>query len=167
MKKEEGITLIVVVITIAIMCILILAGIQTGTTSVAEIKIQNFSYELQQVHGKVDGIYQRMKMEEGTDFVRLNGKPVGRNITESSEAVAVLKEIRGYEYKPSAQGDETLYVKGTGYTLYRYFSKEDLSRYLDIRNSKRDMIINFKTKDIISVQGEVYDGIEYHRLEEL
>jgi hypothetical protein len=169
LRKEKGITLIVLIITIIIMLILIGAGIQTGTTSVSEIKLQNFSYELQQVHGKVDGIYQRMIMEDNTNYVLLGGKPIGQNMTASGaeEARRILKEIRGIEYKLSAQGDENLYVPGTSYTTYRYFSKNDLNRYLDIRNSKRDMIINFKTKDIISVQGEVYDGIEYHRLEEL
>ena len=51
--------------------------------------------------------------------------------------------------------------------MYRYFSKADLDKTLDIKNAQHSVIINFKTREVISVDGVVCNDIEYHRLQEL
>lgn len=98
LKNEKGITLIVLIVTVVIMLILVYAGITYGSYSISEVKLQNFAYELQQIQGKVDHIYQKMCMEEDTNYASLNGKNLGVNMGYSTEAMDILKEIRGIDY---------------------------------------------------------------------
>ena len=167
LKNEKGITLIALVITVIIMILLIAAGITYGSYSVSEVKLQNFAYELQQVQGKVEQIYQKMLLEEDTKFISLNGKNLGVNIGYSDDALDILKEIRGIDYRDvTLQTDKEFYPE-TGVSMYRYFSKADLDKTLDIKNAQHSVIINFKTREVISVDGVVCNDIEYHRLQEL
>lgn len=166
MKNQKGITLVVLVITIVIMLILITTGITYGSHSIAEVQLQNFSYELQQIQGRVEHIYQKMTMEDNPTYATLNGEPLGVNMGYSDAALDILQEIRGINYRDiTIQGDPEFYA-GTNLSMYRYFSKKDLEKTLDIKNPKHDVIINFKTREVISVDGVVCDDIEYHRLQD-
>lgn len=82
-----------------------------------------------------------------------------------TEAVEILYAIRNIDYNTINQNDNKYYI-GT-YSYYRYFSKSELEDKLDIKNPTQSVIINFKTREVISVEGEVHDGIEYHRLEDM
>lgn len=53
------------------MIILASAGIRYGENSISEINLQKFSYEMQQVQGRVDTIYEKMSMENNSDYVHL------------------------------------------------------------------------------------------------
>lgn len=166
LKNEKGITLIVLIVTVVIMLILVYAGITYGSYSISEVKLQNFAYELQQIQGKVDHIYQKMCMEEDTNYASLNGKNLGVNMGYSTEAMDILKEIRGIDYTDATtQSNPELYAD-TNVSMYRYFSKRELDKTLDIKNAQHDVIINFKTREVISVDGVVCDDIEYHRLQD-
>lgn len=171
MKNERGITLIILIITVIIMMILVAAGISYGTTSIGEIRLQNFSYELEQIQGKVDATHEKMKAEN-TDpsYVSLNNKMMGRNIDPLTdpEAVDILKKatIQKIDYKTAKKDDDKYYYNKVD-TMYRYFSKEDLDEFLDIKNAKQDVIINFKTREVVSVKGQKYEEKTYYTLEEI
>ena len=81
LKKESGITLFVLIITVVVILILVSAGINYGTNSIGEVKLQNFSYELQQIQGRVDSISEKMSMQENSFYVVVNGETMGQNIT--------------------------------------------------------------------------------------
>lgn len=166
MKNEKGITLIALVITVIVMMVLIVTGITYGSYSVSEVKLQNFAYELQQIQGKVEYIYQKMILEEGTTYTRLNGEILGVNIGYSDDALDILKEIRGIDYRDTTLQTKEEFYPETGISLYRYFSKAELEKTLDIKNAQHAVIINFKTREVISVDGVVCDDIEYHRLQD-
>ncbi len=72
MKNEKGITLITLIVTILLMVILVSVAIQSGGGSVKEVEFQNFSYELQQIQGRVDTIHEKMKVAGNPNFVELN-----------------------------------------------------------------------------------------------
>lgn len=72
LKNEKGITLLVLIITVLIMIILVSAGIKYGQNSLSDVKLQKFSYELQQIQGRVDTAYEKMSMENNPDYVHLN-----------------------------------------------------------------------------------------------
>lgn len=72
MKNEKGITLLVLIITVLLMIILASAGIKYGQNSISDVKLQKFSYELQQIQGRVDTVYEKMSMENNPDYVHLN-----------------------------------------------------------------------------------------------
>lgn len=165
-KKESGITILALVITVVIMLILVSAGIHYGTNSISEVKLQNFSYELQQIQGRVDSISEKMGMENNSFYVVSNGQTMGQNIRASNEAVDRLYKLKGIDYKNALTSNKDLYP--TVYdSIYRYFTAKDLESQLDIKNAKLDVIINFKTREVISVKGQTHEEKTYYRLEDL
>ena len=61
MKKEKGITILVLIITVVVMIILISATVYYGASSTETIRLENFSYELQQIQSQVDVDYEKIK----------------------------------------------------------------------------------------------------------
>ncbi len=53
------------------------------------------------------------------------------------------------------------------YTTYRYFTTDQLEEQLDIKDATQDVIINFKTRDVISVYGFEYDDVTYYELQQM
>lgn len=164
MKEEKGITLITLAITVLIMIILLGAGIRYGSNSYSEVKLQNFSYEMQQIQGRVDTIHEKMSMVENTpNYIFLDNEQMGVNIAYSNAALKTLKDVKNIDYLSSElQTNEELYNKlyfkytsgsnTQAYSYYRYFSASELESKLDLKNPKNDVIINFKTREVISVK---------------
>lgn len=92
MKNEKGITLAILAITIIVMVILAGAVMTYGTNSLNTSKLQNFNYEMQQIQGKVDTIYEKVKMGEDEYVV------LGRDITQSGRAMNTLKKVKEIDY---------------------------------------------------------------------
>lgn len=169
LKNEKGITLVVLMITVILMLILVGAGITYGTTSIGEIRLQNFSYEMQQIQGRVDATYEKMKTEkENPSYVSLNNKMMGKNITTSDEAMDTLKTVtkNRINYRTITTDNEEYYYNRVD-TMYRYFSKKELDTFFDIKNATQDVIINFKTREVISVKGQKYKEMTYYRLNDI
>lgn len=168
LKNENGITLLALIITVIIMIILVSAGIRYGGTSLSEIKLQNFSYELQQIQGRVDAIYEKMSMEDNPSYITLNDDILGLSIINSSSAMDTLDNVKGIDYSIASKNDEKLFNQDEGKeSYYRYFSKDDLESTLDIKNASQDVIINFKTREVISVKGQTYNDKTYYRLQDI
>ena len=175
MKNERGITLLVLVLTVVIMMILVGTGIAYGTNSISEVRLQNFSYELQQIQGQVNALYEKMKMDPNTEYISVasikDGNTLGADVRLQSEALATLYKVKtdiNYDkpYNQMTDSEKARHYANQYETIFRYFSAEDLEEIFNIKNSKRDVIINFKTREVISVDGVVCDEIEYHRLQD-
>lgn len=161
MKNDRGITLLVLAITVLIMAILVGATINYGVNSLSTAKLQNFSYEMQQIQGKVDSIYEKIKLGEESYII------LGNNITESEDALTTLKLVKGINYSNILDSQREQYYYQDTFTYYRYLTESDLENLLDITSNPGDMIINFYTREVISVQGVVYDGVTYYTLSQL
>lgn len=59
------------------------------------------------------------------------------------------------------------YMQNHGVSIYRYFSIKELEDILDIKNARSAVIINFKTKEVIRIDGVKDEGKVYHRLNEI
>ncbi len=171
LKNEKGITLMILMITVIMMIILVSAGIKYGGTSLAEVRLQNFSYELGQIQGRVDAIYEKMSMDNNTKYTHLNEKQMGADINTSAMAKATLVKVKGNNYNYDSETSSTnkeLYYDGNGTdAYYRYFPKNEIENTLDIKNPKQDVIINFKTREVISVKGQTYNDKTYYRLQDI
>lgn len=161
MKKEVGITMVALIITILLMVILITATVNYGVNSLSTIKFQNFKYELEQVQGKVDTIYEKIKLGE-TDYFM-----IGANVTDNEEAENVLQMTRGINYSNILDSQKDNYYYQDVYTYYRYLTQYEIQDLLDISSEPGDMIINFKTRDVISVQGFTFDERTYYSLSQM
>ena len=140
MKNENGITLMSLVITIVIMSILAVVGVNYGTSTIKAMQYQNFNYQLEQIQGRVDVIHEKINSGDNSY------QTMGESATVSSNANSVLTSL------------------GLKSSDYRYFTPQNLEKFLDISNVEQEVAINFKTKDVVSINGFLYEGKIHHRL---
>lgn len=145
MKKENGITLVTLVISIIIL--LILAGIATtaGLDSIRTAKKTSMITELEMIQEKVNTIYEKRKLNQN-DVTYYNSLGQDISAVDQSKISRVLGEI-------SKEG-------------YRYFSAENLKQ-LDLDNISQDVIINFDTRDVLSMIGIMVNDTIYYRLTDM
>lgn len=161
MRSEKGITMIVLIITVLLMAILATVMINSGGNSLETVKLQNFNYEMQQVQGKVDALYEKIKLGNEEYII------LGNQITDSQEAMDTLKNVKGINYSGILDSQREEYYYQDNFTYYRYLTQNDLKNLFDITSEPGDMIINFKTREVISVKGFVYEGRTYHTLNDM
>lgn len=148
MKKEnnrEGITLVSLAITIIVMIIITGITIKTGMDSIQNSNKMAKITELEMIQEKVNTIYERRKLsEDSMTYYNSLGQDI--SVVDSSKLELILNGI-------SEEG-------------YRYFSKEDLTQ-LELSDMSQDVIINFGTRDVVSVTGIIDEGIIYYRLSDI
>ncbi len=143
MKNQKGITLVSLAVTVVIMAIL--AGVATyvGSESIQETKRTTFISELEMIQAKVNTIYEKIKTNEQDRLYYTS--TIGQDLTqiEASKLNEILQDT-----KPDG---------------FRYFSKDELKK-LDLQNIRQNVLINFNTREVISVDGIIIDKTKYFRL---
>lgn len=143
-KSSKGITLVALIMTVVIMLILASAVTYTGIKSYETSEQIKFVSQLQLIQTKVDELVQDKEFDSST---------VGETLTEAQKQIA-NKAVDNNEFSiPTIEDDVEKYV--------RYFDKYALSKDLDIDNVEEDIIINFKTREVMSTVGFEYDGTIY------
>lgn len=145
MKNEKGITLVSLVVTIVLMLVIASTVTISGLDSVKTAQRTTFITELEMIQEKVNVIYEKRKTNS-SDIAYYDS--LGQDISVLSQAK--LDEI----------------LQGASQEGYRYFSKQNLKQ-LDLDNISQDVIINYNTKDIVSVKGFEIDGTRYYRLTDI
>lgn len=140
--SEKGITLVSLVITIIVLAIITGIAVSASTDSIKSAKRTAFITELEMIQEKVNTIYEKRKLnEEDIEYYNSLGQDVSK--VEASKLLQILK--------------------GQSSMGYLYFSKEDLKK-LDLDNISQDVIINFNTRDVVSLTGIEIDGNTYYKL---
>ncbi len=160
MRNDKGITMVALVITILLMIILAGITVATGKNTMRTAQFQSFEYELEQIQGKVDVIYQ--KMQDNDEQYQTWGK----NVTESEEAADTLKLMTGINYSNIDNTSEEYYYTPT-LTKYRLFTQSELDERFGISSNPGNVIINFETREVISVSGFAYEGEMYYTLKDI
>ena len=144
MQYNRGITLTSLVITIII--ILILAGTATysGIYTLQSAKKTSFVTELKAVQAKVNLYSQKEESQYNN---------LGQEINENNVSQIQQQKIMQSTSKQNLDGFKYFY--GTDY--------EDI----ELSGIKQETLINFKTKEVISVKGINLDGKLYYTLHEL
>lgn len=143
-KSSKGITLVALIMTVVIMLILASAVTYTGIKSYETSEQIKFVSQLQLIQTKVDELVQDKEFDSST---------VGETLTEAQKQIA-NKAVDNNEFSiPTIEEDIEKYL--------RYFDKYALSKDLDIDNVEEDIIINFKTREVMSTVGFEYDGTIY------
>ena len=115
-------------------------------------KFQNFSYELQQIQGKVDSIYEKIKLGDESYII------LGNEITDSEKAMNTLNMVKGINYLNILDSQRDQYYYQENFSYYRYLTEDNLENIFDITSNPGDVIINFTTREVISVDGFEYEG---------
>lgn len=140
-KDNKGITLIVLIITIITMLILTSVSIYSGIDTYKSTQITKFVTQMKLIQTKVD------------ELVELNEEiNLGEQITNEQ------KIIVRYAYNNNEiMSNEEEYISN-----YKYFSNENLNSQFDLENVNDDIMINFKTREVVSVNGIKYKGETYY-----
>ena len=143
-NSQKGITIIALVITVIMLLILASVATYTGIESYDKAEQIKFVSQMKLIQAKVDE-----KVQE--DGFTLEG--YGTILTDEQKQT-INNAVANGEILSPTEDDYSNYV--------RYFSKEQLSTQLSLDNIDEDIIINFKTREVISTVGFEYGGTTYY-----
>ena len=141
-KSQKGITIIALVLTIIILLILASVATYTGIESYDRAEQIKFVSQMQLIQTKVDEVVQKNDFASLGDALNEKQKNIVNNAVNSD----------GISWPTTEEFND--YV--------RYFSKEKLRTQLELDNIDEDIIINFKTREVISTVGFEYGGTTYY-----
>lgn len=137
-KENKGITLISLIITIILMSILVGVTTYSGINSYKHAKVKQFVAQMQLIQTRVDEI---------VNDSNINIQSLGQSIEENVDQYSTILN------NASIEGNTT---------DFKYFSIESLKNDLDLENIDTDVLINFKTREVVSIAGIEYKGSIYH-----
>ncbi len=143
-NSQKGITIIALVITVIMLLILASVATYTGIESYDKAEQIKFVSQMKLIQTKVDE-----KVQE--DGFTLEG--YGTVLTDEQKQT-INNAVANGEILSPTEDDYSNYV--------RYFSKEQLSTQLSLDNIDEGIIINFKTREVISTVGFEYGGTIYY-----
>lgn len=138
MQKNDGITMVVLIVTIVLMIILAGVTISAGTGAYESAQMSGFVSRMNIIQAQVN--IAHTKKTNGDANVESYGQEMPSYV-ENKMATIV--------------GEEDL-------TGYRYFTKDDLKSDLDIDGVDETVIINFDTRKVYSLNGIEYKSKMYY-----
>lgn len=148
MKQEKGITLVALVITVLVMSILAGTAISSGRSIIDSNKVMAFIQELKVVQSEVNVIVEKQK--QGDTSYDAIGIEVSRLDTET-----MTKLVKGPLKGKTAE--EII--------DFKYYRVSDLQQ-MGIENVNQPVLINLKTREVISVNGIEDAGKMCYKLED-
>ena len=148
MKQEKGITLVALVITVLVMSILAGTAISSGRSIIDSNKVMAFIQELKIVQSEVNVIVEKQK--QGDTSYDAIGIEVSRLDTET-----MTKLVKGPLKGKTAE--EII--------DFKYYRVSDLQQ-MGIENVNQSVLINLKTREVISVNGIEDAGKMCYKLED-
>ena len=136
-KENKAITLVALVITVVIMLILISVTTYTGIDTYKNVKVNQFVDRMQLIQAKVD--------ECSPDELKTLGSDAASH--------------QGMLEKAYNNGEG---ISSSDISQYRYFSSDDLLNTFDLDDINDEVIINFNTREVISLTGIDYEGKIYY-----
>ena len=145
-KKENGITLMSLVITIVILLILASIATYSGIEVIKSSKLTKFTTEMKIMQTQVNELYQ--KMQDGDTTI----EELGKDISDQTQVNKIFDEV----------GIETIDERGK----YRYFDKDTIEK-LNIEGVSGTFLVNIYKRSVISYEGFQYEGKYYYTLDQL
>ena len=165
--KENGVTLIALVITIILILILASLGTTIGTETINSTAFTQFKAELKIMQDKVNELNQENKIENGrnlTENEQENKIENGRNLTENEqEKIFNNQEISDIIFNSITTEEEKNNIKNG----FRYLSKGDISDKFGLDGIKRDYVINIEYRYVIYPYGFEYEGNKYYMIDQI
>ena len=157
MQKKKGITLISLIVTIVVLIILASVATIVGLGTLEETRVVAFVGEMRIIQSRVDYIYEKIKIGEGDSYLNV-GTPVTSDLANFTQIQAVIDAV-------NVNCETTGEPKKTA-TDFQYFTVEQLKE-IGIEDVEQDVLIQFATRDVISITGVKKDNVMYYRLIDL
>lgn len=148
LKRKEGVTLSILIITIVVLVILAGVTINISRDSLTSTKKYNFISELELVQEKMLVVNKEISL----------GSSVYNNIGIKYDDLdsSIQQKVQ-----------EILTQNGiTDYSKYTYMSKEDLAK-IGLKNIEQDVIISYGNSIVYSYEGIKINGNTYYSINEL
>ena len=143
LKNNKGITLVALIITVILMLILASVAAYSGTNIYKEMQVTKFITQMQLIQTKIDELVEDKKTE---------------NIGEDISADEEKKKIINFAYSNGEIKSATEDYKNK----FRYMSKENIETQLNIDNIEDDILVNFETREVVSLNGVEYKNKRYY-----
>lgn len=156
--NDKGITLIVLVITVAIMLIIVGISINTGTESLDSTRLKGFYSKLEIIQKRVDDIIttdENYIVQENGETIHL--KTAGKNLTAEQKQNVRTILLTETDKFTEEYANEII-------DSFRYFTKEQLEIMLDLSEIEYNVFIHFESRIVIAENGIEVGGEEYHIL---
>lgn len=140
MHSNKGITLITLAITIIIMIILAGVTVNVGFNAYKNAKVSGFVSEMSIIQEQVNTAYTKIKNGDTT------------YLTYGSDISGLNEEVK-QKIQTALEGKED--------TNFRYYNGE-LLKQLGVDGVKQEVIINFQTREVYSLDGIEYEGKMYY-----
>ena len=140
-KDNKGITLVALIITIILMSILVTVTAYSGINTYRNMKVAEFIAQMQLIQSNVDDLVEENSIEE------LN--KLGKT-TNAEQNKAISNAISNQEINTSDT------------TKYKAFTKEEALDVFNVEDLKSDIMVNFETREVVSLQGVEYKGKTYY-----
>ncbi|MCI8273761.1 MAG: formylglycine-generating enzyme family protein [Clostridia bacterium] len=148
MKRNKGITLIALTITIIILLIVASISTYSGIETIKSSKFNKFTQELEIMQAQVNLLYDKY-YSNGQETTKKIGKDI-----PSGKMDKATKALRACNVEESEKGE------------YRLFDEETIKE-LGVEGITREYLVNIRRRDIISLEEFQYNGISYYRLSQI
>lgn len=149
-KSKNGVTLIALATIVIVLSILAGTAVYSGVETLREQKLVRFATELDIIQSKVNLIHESLINKDGSynDEFYL----IGIDISSLDQSkIDKINQILG----------------GNKYTDYRFFNKSKIKSDLGLDGIDQEIVINFKTRDVVSITGIRKGNNIYRRLSEV
>ena len=159
MKKQNGITLVSLIVIIAVLLILASVSVKFGTESMDVTRLKGFYLELETVQKRVDEMYVN------NETYSINGEIYSVRNEENKEDIKMLgKDVIEAGKKETLEKIFTEEEIDMDISAFRYFEIADIEKYLDLTDINYNLFINFEERKIIAEQGINIAGVDYYVL---
>jgi len=159
MRKNNGITLMILVITVIVMIILAAVTLTYGMETYQNIKINRFVTQMQLIQKTVDNFYEDLKLLTPAKYAAKMDELDSQSQPLTPDRQDKLDLIFSNE-KWKINGEEKNLIGNKG--DFKFFNTNDMLLNFGLDNLSRDdeFAINFVTREVISMRGEKYKDSE-------
>lgn len=148
--KENGVTLIVLVLTIVLILILTSVGVIVGTSTLDTATFTQFKSELKVMQSKVNELNQN------------NENGIGASLIQEQKDVLNIEAVSNIIYKDISDNDKSKIQEG-----FRYWDKKCIQDNFGLDNVKREYLINVEYRYVIFPKGFEYQGTTYYMIDQI
>ena len=162
LKRQNGITMISLVVTIIVLVILSSMVTHTGISSIKNTRFERFKNELEIVQKNVDVWYEQT-VEKSTDEIMLGSPITADRKTEFDSLITKVAQI--VNNSGDQNSSKTVTVK-TDINRYRYFGENEFTD-LQIDGIENEYLIDIKSQVAIFIGGYEFEDIKYYMLDQI
>ena len=152
--KENGVTLVALVITIILILILASIGVTAGTATLDAAAFTQFKTELKVMQDKVNELNQENKIDIEQELTP--------KLTDEQKDIFNITKISDIILKGKTKEQQENIKNG-----FRYLSKDYINTKLNLDSFKRSYFVNVEYRYVIFPDGFKYEGNTYYMIEQM